>query len=100
MIRPGLRASGLDTALAMQAWSFTAMGLYFVWFWQRNGQTLAMQTGACAWKPRRANRRAGRRQTALSARRLWLPPSAAVGHALGLVKGPFRPCWPLDCCCG
>jgi uncharacterized RDD family membrane protein YckC len=29
-----------------QAWLFLVLGLYFVWFWRRGGQTLAMKT----WK--------------------------------------------------
>ncbi len=28
----------------MQAFQFCVLGLYFVWFWSRSGQTLAMQT--------------------------------------------------------
>jgi len=28
----------------MQAFLFAVLGLYFVWFWSRSGQTLAMQT--------------------------------------------------------
>jgi len=90
LIRPGLRALGLDTPLAMQLWSFLAMGLYFVWFWQRNGQTLAMQT----WRIRVETAQGVPPRWPQAAWRylltwLWLPPSAAVGHALGLVKGPF-----------
>jgi uncharacterized RDD family membrane protein YckC len=29
---------------ALEWWLFFVMGVYFVWFWQRSGQTLAMQT--------------------------------------------------------
>lgn len=29
---------------ARQAWLFTVVGLYFVWFWVHGGQTLAMKT--------------------------------------------------------
>lgn len=29
---------------ALEAWLFFVLGVYFTWFWQRNGQTLAMQT--------------------------------------------------------
>lgn len=28
----------------LQAWLFCALAMYFVWFWSRSGQTLAMQT--------------------------------------------------------
>lgn len=88
--RPAVRLAGLDSTLAMQLWSFLVLGLYFVWFWQRNGQTLAMQTwrirlidasgAAPGWK-----RAALRYLLAWS----WLPPAAALGHLLGLVRGPF-----------
>lgn len=27
-----------------QLWMFVVLGLYFVWFWQKGGQTLAMKT--------------------------------------------------------
>ena len=30
--------------LGLQAWLFVVIGLYFVWFWSRHGQTLAMRT--------------------------------------------------------
>lgn len=90
LARPALRRLGVDGELAMQAWSFLVLGCYFVWFWQRNGQTLAMQTWrmrveTAAGVPPRWPRAAARYLLAW----LWLPPSAAVGHALGLVKGPF-----------
>lgn len=90
LARPLLRAVSLDMPLTMQLWTFVAMGLYFCWFWQRSGQTLPMQT----WRirvetvdgvPPRWPRAVCRFVLAW----LWLPPSAALGHALGLVKGPF-----------
>jgi uncharacterized RDD family membrane protein YckC len=28
----------------LQAWLFAVIGLYFIWFWSRHGQTLAMRT--------------------------------------------------------
>lgn len=90
LARPLLRELRVDTPLTMQLWSFLVMGFYFTWFWQRTGQTLPMQTwrirveGADG-QPLRWPRAALRYLLAW----LWLPPSAAVGHALGLVKGPF-----------
>ncbi|MDF3834294.1 RDD family protein [Cupriavidus basilensis] len=90
LARPGLRQLGLDGPFAMQLWSFLVLGCYFAWFWQRNGQTLAMQTWrmrveTSAGVPPRWPQAALRYLLAW----LWLPPSAAVGHWLGLVKGPF-----------
>ncbi|SOY57555.1 RDD family protein [Cupriavidus taiwanensis] len=90
VLRPLLRKLGVDGPLAIQLWSFLVMGLYFTWFWQRNGQTLAMQT----WRMRVENAAGMPPRWPQAALRyllawLWLPPSAAVGHLLGLVKGPF-----------
>ena len=42
--RPLLQQAGLDRPYVDQAWMFVVLGIYFCWFWQRNGQTLAMQT--------------------------------------------------------
>lgn len=30
--------------VGLQVWGFLSLGLYFVWFWYKRGQTLAMQT--------------------------------------------------------
>ncbi|MBY4895734.1 RDD family protein [Cupriavidus sp. AU9028] len=88
--RPLLASIDVDSTLTMQLWSFLVLGAYFVWFWQRNGQTLAMQT----WRIRVVDaggappgwkRAALRYLLAWS----WLPPAAALGHLLGLVRGPF-----------
>lgn len=90
LVRPLLQKLGADGPLVIQLWSFLVMGLYFTWFWQRNGQTLAMQT----WRMRVENAAGVPPSWPQAALRymlawLWLPPSAAVGHLLGLVKGPF-----------
>jgi len=90
LLRPLLRQAGVDGPLTIQLWSFLVMGLYFTWFWQRNGQTLAMQT----WRIRVENATGAPPRWPQAALRyvlawLWLPPSAALGHWLGLVKGPF-----------
>ncbi len=37
--------------MGLQVWGFLALGLYFVWFWRKRGQTLAMQT----WRMRVVN---------------------------------------------
>ncbi|PWK38041.1 RDD family protein [Cupriavidus plantarum] len=88
--RPLLGAIGAENMYVAQAWSFLVLALYFSWFWQRNGQTLAMQT----WRIRLETADGGPVRWPRAIFRfvlawLWLPPAAAVGHALGLVKGPF-----------
>jgi len=90
LARPALQKLGLDSPFTIQAWSFLVMGAYFTWFWQRDGQTLAMQT----WRVRVENAQGMPPCWPQAALRyvlawLWLPPSAAVGHLLGLVRGPF-----------
>ncbi len=88
--RPLLQRLGIDDPLTIQLWSFLVLGAYFTWFWQRSGQTLAMQT----WRIRLETLDGKRPSWSQAALRfvlawLWLPPAAAVGHGLGLVKGPF-----------
>jgi len=88
--RPLLQQIGLDRPYIDQAWMFLVLAFYFSWFWQRNGQTLAMQTWrirleTAAGVPPRWPQALLRFALAW----LWLPPAAAVGHALGLTKGPF-----------
>ncbi|MGO4302779.1 RDD family protein [Cupriavidus sp. RAF12] len=90
LVRPLLQQHGLDRPYVDQAWMFVVLGFYFTWFWQRNGQTLAMQTWrirleTAAGAPPRWPRAALRFVLAW----LWLPPAAVVGHALGLTRGPF-----------
>lgn len=90
LARPLAQGLGVDGPYAMQLWSFLVLGGYFVWFWQRNGQTLAMQT----WRMRIETRDGQPPHWPQAALRyalawLWLPPSAAVAHWMGLVKGPF-----------
>lgn len=90
LARPLLQALRLDNTYTMQIWTFLVMGCYFTWFWQRSGQTLPMQT----WRIRVETARGVPPRWPQAALRfvlawLWLPPSAAAGHALGLVKGPF-----------
>ena len=90
LARPLLAQLGIDRPYVDQAWMFIVLGFYFSWFWQRNGQTLAMQTWrirleTAAGVPPRWPQALLRFVLAW----LWLPPAAAVGHALGLTKGPF-----------
>lgn len=90
LARPLLQELQLDNAYTRQLWTFLVMGCYFTWFWQRSGQTLPMQT----WRMRVETAQGVPPRWPQAALRfvlawLWLPPSAAVGHALGLVKGPF-----------
>lgn len=90
LARPLLAKLGLDFQYIGQAWIFIVLGLYFSWFWQRNGQTLAMQT----WRIRLETAAGQPPGWARSALRyvlawLWLPPAAAVGHAMGLTLWPF-----------
>lgn len=89
-VRPLLQRAGIDRPYIDQAWMFIVMGFYFAWFWQRNGQTLPMQT----WRIRLENAHGRPPRWSQAVLRfvlawLWLPPAAAVGHALGLTKGPF-----------
>ncbi|HBO78755.1 MAG TPA: RDD family protein, partial [Cupriavidus sp.] len=88
--RPLLQQIGLDRPYVDQAWMFLVLAFYFSWFWQRSGQTLAMQTWrirleTMAGTPPRWPQALFRYALAW----LWLPPAATVGHALGLTKGPF-----------
>lgn len=90
LARPVLQRLGLDQPYVDQAWMFVVLACYFTWFWQRNGQTLAMQTWrirleTAAGEPPHWTRALLRYVLAW----LWLPPAAAVGHALGLTRGPF-----------
>lgn len=48
LIVPPLARTG---DIGLQVWGFLALGLYFVWFWRKRGQTLAMQT----WRMRVVN---------------------------------------------
>lgn len=90
LARPLLRKVGLDHPYADQAWMFVVLGIYFTWFWQRTGQTLAMQT----WRIRLVNAAGQPPRWPQAVLRyvlawLWLPPAAAVGHAMGLTRWPF-----------
>jgi len=75
----------------MQAFQFVVLGVYFVWFWSRSGQTLAMQT----WHIRLLTRDGqpvsrGRALCRYLLSWLWFLPALATVHFSGL-KGtaPF-----------
>ena len=76
--------------LGLQVAVFAVLGLYFVWFWARSGQTLAMQT----WNVRLVTRQ-GHGVSALRATGryllawLWFVPGLATLHFTGLDGG-----WP------
>jgi uncharacterized RDD family membrane protein YckC len=70
---------------ALAAWLFVIIGLYFVWFWCRNGQTLAMQTWriklvTASGDPLTRTRAFGRYLLCW----LWILPGMAIAYALHL----------------
>jgi uncharacterized RDD family membrane protein YckC len=76
--------------LGLQLFVFVVVGLYFVWFWTRSGQTLAMQT----WQVRLVTREgaAVKRLRALCRYLLawlWFVPGLATLYLTGLHGG-----WP------
>ena len=76
--------------LGLQVLLFAVIGLYFVWFWTRTGQTLAMQT----WHIRLVTRQGTGLGLARAAARyllawLWFVPGLATLHFTGLNGG-----WP------
>ena len=80
----------LQGAPAMQAFLFTLLAVYFVWFWTRNGQTLAMQT----WHVRLVMRDGSRLGWGRAVARyllswLWFAPALVALQLSGLQGG-----WP------
>ena len=76
--------------LGLQMLIFGVLGLYFVWFWSRTGQTLAMQT----WHVRLVTREGGavtpwRASVRYLLAWLWFLPALATLHLTGLQGG-----WP------
>ena len=74
----------LQGRYGMIAALFVVLGIYFVWYWSRNGQTLAMQT----WHVRLVDRDglAVSRSRALArylASWVWFLPSLAIAYAAG-----------------
>lgn len=82
-----MRNAVIGTA-GLQAFLFLVIGIYFVWFWSRGGQTVAMK----AWHIRLVDV-AGRPVSQFRALLryllswLWLLPALATVHFAGLVGG-------------
>lgn len=69
----------LQTDVALRTFAFIFYGIYFVWFWSKRGQTLAMQT----WHIRVETVHGGRLSQGRSALRylaacVWFVPAAVV----------------------
>ena len=80
--------SALDGQLGLQAFVFAVLALYFVWFWSRTGQTLAMQT----WHIRLVTRdgapvTVGRAIARYVASWIWFLPWLGVAHVAGVRSG-------------
>ncbi len=78
----------LKGALGLQLTLFVVLGLYFIYFWSRQGQTLAMRTWrlrllAADGRPPRAGRAALRYLLAW----LWFLPALAIVGLSGLTGG-------------
>lgn len=79
---------GRYASLMQQAWIFFVLGLYFVYFWQKNGQTLPMQT----WRIRLiAENGIDRVSLAKALARyilawMWFVPGWLLGHMLNMPK--------------
>lgn len=75
LIVPPLARTG---DVGLQVWGFLSLGLYFVWFWRKRGQTLAMQT----WRMRVVNADGSRISLGRAIARYllaWVWVAAAVG---------------------
>lgn len=75
----------LQGSTGMQAFLFVVLGLYFVWFWSKSGQTLAMLT----WHLRLVGRDGGPVSRLRAMARyllawLWFVPALAILHITGL----------------
>jgi uncharacterized RDD family membrane protein YckC len=76
-------------------WVYTLFGVYFVWYWQKTGQTLAMQT----WRVKLVDidgnllsRHQGLIRYAIST--LWLVPTVAIYAIYKVVIGHPMGHWP------
>ncbi len=74
--------------LAYQAYLLAVMGLYFVWFWRRGGQTLAMKT----WRIRLVSEAGG----PVGLGQAWLRYLLALLGLLGLGGGLLWALWDRD----
>ncbi len=71
--------------LGLRMWLFVAVGLYFIYFWARHGQTLAMRT----WRIGLVDERGGRVSVVCAAARyllcwLWFLPALSALWLAGL----------------
>jgi len=69
---------------ALESWLFLILGAYFVWFWYRGGQTLAMKT----WRIRLVSKDGGTVHPLRALARfllswLWFMPGLALASLLG-----------------
>jgi uncharacterized RDD family membrane protein YckC len=74
---------------ARQLWLFIVIGAYFIFFWCRSGQTLAMQT----WRIRVIAASAGKLPFRNAVLRyllawMWFLPAMAIDYAFGLKQWP------------
>jgi uncharacterized RDD family membrane protein YckC len=72
----------------LQAFLFVVLGIYFVWFWARSGQTVAMK----AWHIRlvdRTGRPLSQRHALMryALAWMWFAPSLLIAHSVGLRSG-------------
>ncbi|MBY4718983.1 RDD family protein [Ralstonia mannitolilytica] len=70
--------------LGLQVWGFLAMGAYFVGFWRKRGQTLAMQT----WRMRVVNADGSRISFGRAVARyvlawMWVAAAVGISHLSG-----------------
>ncbi|WP_414706635.1 RDD family protein [Ralstonia sp. UBA689] len=71
----------------LQVWGFLALGLYFVGFWRRRGQTLAMQT----WRMRVVNADGSRISLGRAVARyvlawIWVAVAVGIIHVSGVSR--------------
>ncbi len=79
---------GLEGRSGLQAWAFLVLAVYFVGFWRKGGQTLAMQT----WRLRLVARDGGRPRLGQALLRfvlswIWVLPPLALSWAMGWTAG-------------
>lgn len=78
----------LKGALGLQAVLFAALGIYFVYFWSRHGQTLAMRTWRLRLEgPDGRTPGVGRAAARYLLGWLWILPSLAIVGLSGLAGG-------------
>ncbi|WP_439890615.1 RDD family protein [Ralstonia sp. 25C] len=73
--------------VGLQVWGFFALGLYFVGFWRKRGQTLAMQT----WRMRVVNADGSRISLGRAVVRyalawIWVAAAVAIIHVSGVSR--------------